>query len=59
LNATADAVEQRDAQVRFQSSDLPGGCRLTQVKAGSRTRDASRIGNGNEGAQLAEVHPSI
>jgi hypothetical protein len=56
LDAPADPVEQQHVELGFQRMDLTGQRRLAEIQASRRAREAAGVGNGREGAQLAEVH---
>ena len=55
-DTAADAVEQEHTQFGFQDLDLSGSRRLAQVEPRRCSGDTAGIGNGEEGAQLMEVH---
>src|SRR5207302_1226289 len=56
LKLSAGPVEQAHAQVHLERANLPRGGRLAQVEASSRARETAGIRNGDERAELAEVH---
>src|SRR5262249_36839800 len=55
-DAATDAVEQEHTQFGFQDLDLSGSSRLAQVGPRGRWGDTASVGDGEEGAQLMEVH---
>ena len=56
LYPSADAVEQWDAQFDLQCMDLPRGGRLTQIQAPGCPVNSAGIHDGDEGAQVTQVH---
>ena len=54
-----DAVEKRHTEFRFQSVNLPGSRRLTEVQAAARPGKAAVLRNADEGPQLSKVHVPI
>jgi pimeloyl-ACP methyl ester carboxylesterase len=55
-HAATDTVEQRYSEIGFERLKLTGGGRLAQMQPSLGARQASGIGNGDEGAELAKVH---
>jgi hypothetical protein len=55
-DAATDAVEQEHAQFGFQDLDLSGSGGLAQVEPRRRPGHTAGVGDGEEGAQLIEVH---
>jgi len=56
MSAPADPVKQRYAQLSLQRVNLSGERRLAQIESIGRTREATGVGNGDEGVQMAKVH---
>src|SRR5262245_61346136 len=56
LHAAADPIEQWHAELGFERLNLAGGGRLAQMQPSLGPRQASGIGDGDEGAKLAKVH---
>jgi hypothetical protein len=54
----ADPIEQPDAQLLLEISDLPRQGWLGPVQSASGERDASRIGDGHEVSEVPELHGS-
>ncbi len=55
-DASTDAVEQQQTQVRLERLDLSRGCRLAQIEACGRAGHSARVGDGHERPQLMQVH---
>jgi hypothetical protein len=55
-DAATDAVEQEHTQLGFQDLDLSGSSGLAQVEPRRCSGDTASVGNGEECAQLMEVH---
>src|SRR5215831_11400110 len=55
-DAATDPVEQEHTQFCFQDLDLSGSSGLAQVETRRRSGDTAGVGNGEEGAQLMEIH---
>jgi len=55
-DAATDPVEQEHTQFGFQDLDLSGSSGLAQVEPHRCSGDTASVGNGEEGAQLMEVH---
>jgi hypothetical protein len=58
LEAAADAVEQGHAQFDLEVMELTGGGGLGHVESSGRTRDAARLGNLDECAEVTKIHAS-
>jgi hypothetical protein len=58
-HAAADAVEERHAELGFQSADLPRRSRLREVQSRGGAPEAALLGDGDESAQLAQLHRCI
>jgi hypothetical protein len=53
---TAGAVEQRDVQGVLEGGDVGAHPRLRQVQHSRRDREATRVGDGEEGLQPCQLH---
>jgi hypothetical protein len=56
LNSAADAIEERDAEILLELADLAPECRLAHPKPRGCLREASRVSDGDEVAEVPEVH---
>src|SRR5262249_15129671 len=55
LDATADPIEEPDAEFGLEILDLAGECGLADVHAQRRLRDAAHLGDTHEVAQMPEL----
>jgi hypothetical protein len=56
LNAAPAAIEQPDVQAGFQCLDLPAKSRLADVQPSGGPSEAASVDDGDERAQVSEVH---
>jgi len=56
VQAAADTIEERQAELGFQVSQLPGERRLRQLQLHGCARDAARVGHRDEIPQVPELH---
>ena len=52
----ANAIEKRHAEFRFQSMNLAGSRRLTEVQSAARPGKAAILRYADKGSQLSKVH---
>jgi hypothetical protein len=53
------SIEKQHAKLGFEAVNLPRGRRLAQVQAAERAHETAGIRDGDESAQLAQVHVAI
>ena len=56
--ASAEAVEQRDAQLRFEGANVLGDRRLREEKRPGSARKGAVVGDRLEDAQSSQIHKS-
>jgi hypothetical protein len=58
LNAPPDAIEEPDVQLVLEGTDLTRQGRLTQIQSDGGPGEAAGVDDGDEGAQVSQVHQS-